>query len=45
MSNRNEKQQQHTKHVSCMCVCVCAEEKCLQDQYSHSLSVPKKRRP
>jgi hypothetical protein len=24
---------------------VCAEEKCLQDQYSHSLSVPKKRRP
>jgi hypothetical protein len=22
MSNRNEKQQQHTKHVSCMCVCV-----------------------
>jgi hypothetical protein len=28
-----------------VCVCVCAEEKCLQDQYSHSLSVPKKRRP
>jgi len=26
MSNRNEKQQQHTKHVSCMCMCVCRRE-------------------
>ena len=34
--------------VSCMCMCVCRREMlttCRRDQYSHSLSVPKKRHP